>query len=265
MKIALGQIQCEPGACDDNLEKISRFTEDAVRHGCNMIIFPELSDTGYTSAAIACKAGAWPGQAFLKVKKAAREYRIYIVCGLSEKESSGIYNSLAVFSPEGTLLGKYRKLHLFSSPRVDESSIFKPGHSPLVLTLHGYKMAFTICYDLRFPELYRQGALAGASVLINCAAWPQVRAAHWELLLRARALENLCYVLGCNRAGSDSGLDFAGRSLIVGPLGTVLAGAGGNAEQLITARLDLEKLKDARSKLPVYKSRRPDIYGNLGV
>ena len=163
------------------------------------------------------------------------------------------------------MLGKYRKIHLFSSAPVHEDRYFTPGSSLTTLHIGEMTWGFSICYDLRFPELYRSLALQGAEVLVNCTAWPASRAAHWETLTRARAIENQAYMIGTNRVGTDGGVTFCGRSCIVEPFGEVISLGSADEEELVVGEIRKDKVVSFRQDIPVFQSRRKDIYGNMNI
>ncbi len=264
MKIGLAQIKCSVGGIKANCSKITAFAEQASHLGCEAVIFPEMSDTGYVTAVIQETASAWPGLPFDIVQQTASKLGIFIICGMSEREDKSIYNSVAIFSPKGELIGKYRKAHLFSPAPISEDKCFGSGSSITTLQIGDMAWGFSICYDLRFPELYRLLFLQGAQVLINCSAWPASRAQHWEALGRSRAIENQAYFIGVNRVGADGKLPFCGRSCIIEPYGKNAALGSAKEEELVIGGIDMEKVNSFRQKIPILESRREDIYGNLG-
>ena len=263
MKTALAQINCAVGDVKSNCARISEYAKRAANDGCDIVIFPEMSDTGYVPSIIKDTASSWPGLPYSTCCDAASDNNIYLICGLSEREGDSIFNSAGVFSPEGGLIGKYRKTHLFPADPINENLCFKPGNSLTTVEIGGVIFGLTICYDLRFPEIYRGLALKGAQVLVNCSAWPETRAAHWEALSRARAIENQEYFLGANRIGKDGKVPFCGRSCIIEPWGDYAAVGSAENEELVIGEIDIKKIESFRKKVPVFKSRRPDIYGGL--
>ncbi len=265
MKVALAQIECSVGDVEANCSKIIDFIEQASSKNCEVVIFPEMSDTGYDTSVIKDTASSWNERPFQLIQNAAAKQGIYVICGLSERVDDDVYNSVAVLSPGGELLGSYRKMHLFSPAPAREDQYFTPGSSFTILPIRGTTWGFTICYDLRFPELYRVLALKGAEVLVNCSAWPMVRAVRWEVLTKARAIENQAYVLGANRVGVDGDLELCGRSCIVDPFGTDITLGSADQEELIIADVENEKLVSARKSIHIFGDRRDDLYGNLGV
>lgn len=263
MKTAIAQINCSVGDIPANCAKISLYAGKAADIGCDTVIFPEMTDTGYRMPEIKEKASPWPGIPYDVCREAAIKNKIYLISGLSERDGTKIYNSTAIFSPEGKLLGRYRKTHLFPAEPINEPECFGRGDSLTIMPINGLLWGFTICYDIRFPEIFRALALQGACVLVNCSAWPASRSLHWETLSKARAIENQAYFLGANRIGKDGKVPFCGRSCIIEPYGNYAALASEDREELIVSEIDTEKIESFRSKVPVFQSRRGDIYGNL--
>jgi len=260
MKIALAQIRSEIGAVEANCEKFYQLAQVAKTTGCEVIIFPEMSDTGYFPASFEQYAGCWPGPAYKAASNSAKDNKINLICGLSERVGQEVYNSLACFDSSGQLIGSYRKTHLFSVEPLYEDRFCKAGDQLVVVKINGAKWGLSICYDLRFPELYRNLTLNGAEILLNCAAWPAVRGDHWSKLIGARAIENQIFFVGVDRVGKDNELEMNGCSTVVAPTGEVLAIASSEQEEVLIADLDLTLVNDFRSKIPAIKSRRSDLY-----
>jgi omega-amidase len=250
MKIAICQITCSPGDVASNCRTISAFTRRAADHGCELAVFPEMADTGYDRAAITRHAGTWPGPAFSSLQETASKTALTLVCGLSEREGGVIYNSIAVFGPDGALKAKYRKTHLFVIGPQREDRFLRPGGSLTTVRVGGFTFGLMLCFDIRFPELGRSLVSMGAGALVCCAAWPVERAAHWNVLTRARALENRCYLLAANRCGTDRRLTFCGASAVIGPDADLLAEGPPKGRHLLTAEIDPSTVESARKKIP---------------
>jgi len=263
MKIGLAQIDCEVGNLEINCAKFNTYAARAKDKGCEVVLFPEMSDTGYLSSTFSKYAQPWPGIGYEAASNAAATNSINLICGISEKENDSIYNSIAVFDKSGELVTKYRKTHLFSPAPVSENHYCSSGSKTVVVEIAGLCWGLSICYDLRFPELYRSLMLQGAQVLFNSTAWPATRAAHWDHLTSARAIENQCFFVGVDRVGTDGNLTMHGHSRVVTPMGNVIAQASSNKEELLIAELQTELIDDFRKKIPAVESRRTDIYGNL--
>ena len=260
LRIALAQIDCDPADPAANRAALHRWAGEAEAAGCAAVFFPELSDTGYHMPAVARSAGAWPGPGYDAARGAAREHGIAVTCGLAERVGGTLYNSLAAFDAAGEPVGTYRKAHLFNGAADGEPATFAPGDEPVVVELAGERWGLSVCYDLRFPEWYSRLTARGARALVNCSAWPVRRREHWDLLTRARAVENQAFFVGVNRCGTDAGLPLAGCSRVVSPMGEVVAEAGPDEEALIVADLDFAAVDAFRTALPALAARRPDLY-----
>jgi predicted amidohydrolase len=160
-----------------------------------------------------------------------------------------------LFNPEGIAILEYAKMHPFSLG--GEDRVFLPGDRPRLHPLEGFILQPTVCYDLRFPELYRAGMRLGADLMTVQANWPESRQEHWEVLLRARAIENQSFVAGVNCVGTQHGTLYAGGSRIVSPKGELLAQAGAE-ECVISADISASHVKSWRRAFPVLRDRRPD-------
>jgi len=143
---------------------------------------------------------------------------------------------------------------------MDEEKWLAPGEKLELVESDWGLTGLGVCYDLRFPELFRHYALRGARLVLLPAEWPARRAYHWQTLLRARAIENQMFLAGCNRVGESKGEVFGGGSAVIDPWGEAVV-EGGSAETLLTAEIDLDQVDTVRSRIPVFKDRRPEIYG----
>jgi len=260
MKIGIAQINCSPGDVKANLEKITQLTQSAKKKGCEVIIFPEMADTGYEMATIKNSASTWEEEPFKIIQQAAIKNNIRIVCGISERIKDKIYNSIVVINEQGNLLGKYQKTHLAAYPPFNEHRIITPGDSLAVIPIGGFKIGLMICYDLRFPEIARSLTLKGVDILVLCSAWPFPRLTHWETLIRARAIENQAYFIAANRVGSVGRVNFCGSSRIVDPYGVVVSSASEIREELIVGDLNKDTILSVREQMPVFSHRRSDLY-----
>jgi omega-amidase len=261
MKIAIAQIACAPGEPKTNLRQVRDFSTSARARGADLVVFPEMCDTGYTMPAIKQHATAWDTGAVPELRKFAQTLSIAIVCGVSEREGDRTYNSQVFIGPRGEILAKYRKCHLFAVPPVKEDECFAAGDAVSVVEFGGWRFGLSICYDLRFPEIYRaQAADKGANVFIISSAWPFVRAKHLQALLVARAIENQSYVVASNRVGTDDEVTFCGSSVIIDPNGAVLDSASPDRDELIQSELSEEVIKKTRDRMPVFAHRRPELF-----
>lgn len=261
MRIGLAQITCAPGDIKGNVSKAVSRVAEAAQRGCDLVVLPEMSDTGYDLELVKTAASRWNGGPFGQIQKAARRHRVSVIAGLSERQGHIIHNSVAAFGPEGELLGSYRKTHLFSSEPIFEDKVFTPGEVLSLISINGWSVGLMVCYDLRFPELARALTLKGAELLVVPSAWPSPREGHLELLTRCRALENQLYLACVNQVGSAGGVTFCGSSRIVSPIGDDIAVGPISGETLLTAVLDKREIDKFRERIPTLRHRRPDIYG----
>lgn len=260
MKVAVAQIDCELGNSSANCSKILAFTRQASEQGCQVVVFPEMVDTGYEMSTIGKTASTWAELPLMEVKRTAKENAMYLICGLSEKETRGIFNSIAVINPDGELIGKYRKTHLFPADPVDEDRYLAAGDTFEVVKIGDMEWGLSICFDLRFPEVARRLVQRGAEVLVVCSAWPVARQAHWKALTLARAIENQCYVVGANRVGTDGTLTFCGSSCLIDPVGTPVASGSMDREEILVGEIASETVNNHRQTMPFLECGREDLY-----
>ena len=261
MKVAVAQISCLLGDPEANLLKVREFSRRAKEAGAELIVFPEMTDTGYSMPVIREHANHWNNGFVPGLKETARQLSIAIVSGVSERNGSSIYNSQVLIDSRGDIAGKYRKTHLYAVAPVEEQTCFAPGDCFASFELGSLRFGFSICYDLRFPEMYRKLATEqGAGAFILSSAWPFPRVEHFRTLAMARAIENQSYVVASNRVGKDDDLWFCGSSSIIDPRGVVIAAASADREELIQADLSEELVLSVRSRVESFAHRRPDLY-----
>ena len=257
--VALAQMAIAPGQPDKNIETATAWAAQAADDGANLLVLPELWPTGYDLAQAVPSAAALDAGPFAVMADLARAHRLYVVGTALEANPSGApFNTAALFGPDGTLLGAYRKVHLF--PPLGETEHMSPGEDLPTFDLPWGHTALAICYDLRFPEMWRRYTEAGARLIVIPAEWPARRIEHWRLLLRARAIENQLIVLGCNRAGTAADGEYGGNSAAVDPWGHIVV-EGSTEPGLLFSTLDLEEVARCRQLLPFLDDRRPEVYG----
>jgi predicted amidohydrolase len=213
----------------------------------SLLVLPEMFPTGFTmNAAAACEGVPSETEQFLT--GSAREHRIYIQAGLVSSGADGRpRNQAVVFSPEGNLVARYSKIHPFTLG--GESACYAAGTELVHYSWGGLVVTPFICYDLRFPEIFRSAVLQGTQLFVVIANWPIKRDRHWVMLLQARAIENQAYVVGVNRCGQDPKYTYSGRSMIVDPHGNLLNEMG-NEEGLINAEIDVGIVESWRKDFP---------------
>lgn len=250
-----------------NLDTAQQMIDKAVKKGSNLVVLPEMFNTPYNSALFASYAEEYPGITTDFMAQTARKNKIYLVGGsIPEKSQGKLFNTCFIFNPDGSLQGYHRKVHLFDiniPGRITfkESAALTPGGQVSLYSWHDIPLAVMICYDIRFPELAQALALKGAKLIIVPAAFNSTTGpAHWELLMRSRALDNQVYIIAASPARNrEASYQAWGHSMIVDPWGTVLAEAGED-EQIIVHSINLERIEQVRRQLPVSRQRRPDLY-----
>ena len=264
MRAAAVQLSSTPDR-DRNLEAADRLTREAAARGAELVVLPEKWPVLGTAEQTAAGAEPLDGPALTWARATARELGIDLVAGSLAEAVPGAdrgANTAVHVGPDGEDRAIYRKIHMFDvevgGRAYRESEHEAPGDEPaLSATADGTGLGITICYDLRFPELYRLLATDGAKLLTVSAAFTETTTReHWEVLLRARAIEDQCYVIASNQIGEHApGIRSGGRSMIVDPWGVVLAQAP-DKETHITADLDPETLRRVRAQLPAREHRR---------
>jgi predicted amidohydrolase len=251
---------------DRNLASADRLVREAAARGAQLVLLPEKWNVLGRGEAMAAAAEPLDGRALTWAREIAAELGIDLVAGSIVEDLAGqerAANLSVHFTPGGELRGAYRKMHMFDV-EVDgvvyaESAHEQPGEEVVVSELaNGARMGMSICYDVRFPELYRELSARGARVLTVPSAFTLATTRdHWEVLLRARAIENQCFVVAANQIGEHApGLHSGGRSMIVDPWGVVLATAP-DTEAVVLADLDFQFQEDVRRRLPALTHRRP--------
>ena len=258
MKVAI--VQMDSGRDKgENLIKAITFVRRAIEKRAEFILLPEVFNYRGPASNIKSVAEDIPGESTLPLIELAQKYKVHILAGsIYEKipKSRKVYNTSVLIGPRGRREGKYRKMNLFRAAVAgvifDESKFFLAGQKPAMAKVKNFKLGMSICYDLRFPELYRHYALAGAHILSVPSSFTRPTGrAHFEALLRARAIENLCFVLAPNQTGKDArGVLSYGGSMIIDPWGKVLAKASCHEEEVIYADLDKSSLLKRRKTLP---------------
>ena len=261
MKTSAAQIACTLGDLEANLGKVRDFVSRAKDVGSELIVFPEMTDTGYAMPVIQKHATSWSTGAVPELKKIAKKFSMAIVCGVSERTENSLYNSQVMIDANGEIVAKYRKSHLFAPAPIEEHKCFLPGKEFASFAFAEFHLGFSICYDLRFPEFYRTLALEkNVNVFIISSAWPFPRVEHLRTLAMARAIENQSYVILSNRVGADDRVPFCGSSAIIDPYGIIVAAGSTDREELISAELSLEVIASVRKHMPVFEHRRRDLY-----
>lgn len=280
MKVACIQMDVLQCRKQENLEKALHMALKAVRKGAELIVLPEVFSTGFCYEYLDHAAETLPSP-LLENLACFSEANDCIIMGsviekvvseetsnsgtpadsensiLSDSSNSPFYYNLGFCFESGTLAGSYRKTHPFKN----ENNYFSKGDSiePISLKKQNLKIGFEICYELRFPEVARKLSLAGSDLLVTTAAFPNPRSEHWNILAKARAIENQIPHIACNRIGSAPDCSYFGNSMIIDAWGEVKADAG-NKECVIVHDLDLSRKNEVRKMIPVFENRRIELY-----
>ncbi len=257
VKVACWQMAVEPGGMATNLSRVKDAVRQAYEQQVSLLALPEMWSSAFDYSQLQRAAAETP-RILEELCVWCRKWPVIIVGSLPEAADGRIFNTSYVIVPPGRVAGSYRKMHLFTL--LGEHRHFARGTNPVVCHTEIGGIAPLICYDLRFPELARSVALAGARILCFSALWPAPRIEHWRLLLQARALENQCFAVGCNGCGREGTIRYGGHSMIVDPLGTILAEAG-EEETMITATLRWEVLESFRRQIPCFEDRHESYDG----
>lgn len=259
MRFALIQMDMAFACPDDNFKKAEALVRQAALGKPDAIVLPETWNVGfYPKEELAALAD--PGAARTKAvfSALAKELGVYIVAGsVAAGEADGVHNRSLTFDPEGKEISRYDKTHLFTP--MHEDDYFVKGERVSSFPLNGRPAGVLICYDLRFPELARTLTVNGIDYLIWVSQWPDVRVPQLHALLRARAIENQCFVLCCNSCGKAPGTVFGGQSIAYDPLGNELAAAG-KEEEILFADCDESVIEGIRSSINVFRDRRVSLY-----
>jgi omega-amidase len=262
LNICLLQMDIAMGEPDRNYQKLSIMLENAMQAECkpDVIVFPEMWNTGYALEEIQQLADADGERTKRFISQFSQEHQVNIIAGsIAEKKGDEVQNTVYVFNRQGELTAHYSKIHLFRL--MEEEKYLTSGAQIGKIEIEDVSAGVMICYDIRFPELARTLALDGAKILFVPAEWPHPRLHHWRILLMARAIENQMFVVACNRVGVSGKAEFFGHSMIIDPWGEVIA-EGGEQEEIVTAALQLSDVDHVRHKIPVFEDRRPEIYKN---
>lgn len=264
MRLALAQLDIGEGAVDANVERAVDAIHEAADRGADLVCFPELFNVGFFAFEQYQRAAeGLDGESLTAVRGAAVEADVALLAGsivedLSQTDGGpaeeGLANTSVLYDADGERRLVYRKHHLFGYESA-EAQLLTPGEDLQTTDILGFTVAVTTCYDLRFPEMYRDLADRGVDLVLVPSAWPYPRVEHWELLPRARAVENLCYVAAVNGTGEFADAELLGRSTVYDPWGTTLASSSDDST-LVVADLDPDRVTHIREEFPALRDRR---------
>ncbi len=261
LTIALAQVKVAREK-QINLETAQRCIAKAASAGANLVIFPEMfMACPQKGVSLATAAEPLDGDFVTALAALAKEYQIAVMSGIWEQingETERAGNVVVVIDRNGTIAARYHKIHLFNALNVRESDQMVGGNqAPEIFELNGIRIGIAICYDLRFPEIFRHHAKNNADLVVVPAAWYSgpLKEDHWLTLLRARAIENTMYVAGSDLCGKA----FSGRSVCFDPFGVPLTDAG-EGENVVIARIERERVTAIRGQLPCLEHIRDDLF-----
>ena len=257
VKAAALQFNIALGEVDANLDKAQAGLRRVAQQGAQLAVLPEMWSTGYAYRKLPELAAETP-RVLERISHTCGEHNLVSVGSLPELEDGRIYNTAYVID-HGEIVASYRKLHLFST--LGEDKFLAAGNHSLVVDTAVGRLGIAICYDLRFPELFRKLALEGADILCIPAEWPKPRQVHWQTLLRARAIENQVFVIAANCCNIQGKIDFCGLSRIISPLGDILTAADESNDTDLVAEFDFSEMESYRAQIQILTDRRADIYG----
>ncbi|HUJ84991.1 MAG TPA: carbon-nitrogen hydrolase family protein [Candidatus Acidoferrales bacterium] len=266
IKIALAQISSKREDKEANFKKIEKLTLKAKEQGADLVIFPEMSLTGYVVHDQFYElAETVPGPTVKNAEALAKKTGMHIIFGmpeLSDKTRATVFNTAVFVGPQG-LIGKYRKMYLPTHSVFEEKRYFRPGYQTAAFQTEIGNVGLCICYDIFFPEVLRLIRLKGAQLIVCISASPAVRRSYFETLTCARAIENTAYVAYVNLAGVQDGLQFWGGSRLVSPNGDILAKAKYDEEDFLTCEVDFSDLRTAETFIPTLRDLRPELFDKL--
>lgn len=257
MKIALGQIDIYWEEKEKNQEKCLEFIKRASSEGAEFIVFPEMTLTGFSMRTL--KIGEKKAETVKWFSEKANAYDISIGFGFVELDGNKGKNNFSICSKDKGEMVRYTKLHPFSYGAEDK--YYLKGNAMKFFSLKEFNFSMFICYDLRFPEIF-QAAGKKCDTILVIANWPESRRKHWIALLKARAIETQCYIIGVNRVGIGEGIKYSGDSMIVDPNGQVIKTVK-DREELIICDLNIDEVKKCRNEFKFKDDRREELYSKF--
>lgn len=248
LKVALGEYDTGWHDVDASLARASTLVHAAAGAGAELVVLPEMTTTGFTMDT-AGQAESREGRSVSALRALARETGVAIVAGVPIRDGDRCYNEAFLFDAHGDVTAEYRKQRVFRYAK--EGEHYASGSGACIVTLGGVRLAILICFDLRYPELFRAVA-RDVDAVVLIANWPAARRAHWDALTLARAIENQCYVIAVNRSGEGGGLEYDGGSVAIGPWGERVASASDTSGDVpAIATIDTDVVARVRRDFPV--------------
>jgi len=266
IRLALAQISSKRENKDENLTKFEKITQKAKEQGADLVIFPEMSLTGYVVRDQLYElAEPIPGPSVRRMEDIAKKTNMHIIFGmpeLSEKTRATLFNTAVFVGPNG-FIGKYRKMYLPTHSVFEEKRHFRPGYQAAAFDTPIGKIGLCICYDLFFPEVTRLVRLQGAQLIVCISASPAVRRSYFEILTAARALENTAFLAYVNLVGVEDGLQFWGGSRLITPTGDIVVKAKYDEEDFVLCEVNYNDIRAAETFIPTLRDLRPELFEEL--
>jgi len=262
LTISVAQMRVKQTDMVANLAQGERFIAEAARRGSHIVALPEMWTTGFNFKENK-KLAKEQSETLSTIATFAKHYKIWVTGSvLTGDEEGNPCNTAVLFDSNGNLISRYNKVHLFSM--LGENENVTSGNELVLVDSPWGKIGLTVCYDIRFPELFRSLAIQGALIIFSPMAFPYPRLEHWKILVRARAIENQLFMVGANQIGNEdfngTEVTYFGHSTIIDPWGKTVIEAGDEQEVLLTAEIDLNLANEIRQKMRVLSDRRPDVY-----
>lgn len=253
LKVAMLQMSCITGNFEANIKKVKAMTSSLLTNDLDVLVLPEVWTVGWS-----CKDFIQSAQTIQEssacrlLSNIASTYKTYVIGGsIILKGTNGkYYNTCPVFDRSGNLIATYSKMHLYSYYGCDEGNYVTEGDFPVMIELDGVKIGLSICYDIRFPELYRAYAKEGVDILVNCAAWGAKKPIPWEMMTKSRAIENQAYMIALTQCGKINDEEYnLGQSRIIDYKGDEISSIM-EGEGIVFAQLNIKEMKEFRKKAP---------------
>ncbi len=257
MKVHLVQFSPIWEDKEANFARIQRLLECSPPEPHSLVVLPEAFATGFSlNLQVTCDGE--PGQTHAFLSRLSSAHKVWILAGLiaPDPDSAMGKNIAVLFNPEGERFGEYQKMYPFAP--IGEDKVHLAGKEPQIFSIGNFLLSPALCYDLRFPELFRASVKQGANLFVVLASWPDSRMSHWHALLQARAIENQAYVIGVNRTGSDPNHQYAGGSKVIDPMGKTRVESN-MEEELVSFTLEYRLIEDWRSSFPALLDMREDL------
>ncbi|GBC61194.1 carbon-nitrogen family hydrolase [Desulfonema ishimotonii] len=251
------QFDVKLGETDANLAAVTAYIEELAQQGVSLAVLPEMWTCGFDNDNLPAHARRTP-EILVQLGRLAVRHRMIIAGSMPESDGDRVFNTLYLIDADGSPAGAYRKVHLFSV--TGENRYFAAGDRNVVCDTSLGRIGLMTCYDLRFPELCRALTLRGAGLILVPAQWPDTRIDRWDVLARARAIENQVYLIGCNRCGTENNTVFSGHSLIADPSGEVLQWLENGESGIRYADIRPDRIRKIREYMPSLKERMPEAY-----